>query len=78
MRKKLRDRSDATLADVTAPGVMVSPADLAAAGLVRSYSGINDWVRKGWLPAPHRLPNGRKYWTGEEIAESVTQRGCAV
>ena len=74
MRKKLRERSNATLADVTTPGRMVGPADLASAGVVRSYSGINEWVRKGWLPIPQRLPNGREYWTGEQIAETVGRR----
>ncbi len=69
MPKKLRERSQANLADVTQPGRMVTPSDLAAAGVVRSYSGIRDWVDKGWLPPPHELPNGRKYWTGEQIEE---------
>ncbi len=70
MPKKLRERSNATLADVMQPGRMVTPSDLAAAGIVRSYSSLRDWIRKGWLPPPSELPNGRKYWTGEQIAES--------
>ncbi len=70
MSKKLRERSNATLADVTQPGVMVTPSDLAAAGVVKSYSSLRDWIRKGWLPQPRELPNGRMYWTGEQIAES--------
>ena len=74
MAKKLRDRSLANLAEVLMPGRMVSPADLASAGIVRSYSGIRDWVRKGWLPEPKELPNGRIYWTGEQIAETVIRR----
>ena len=69
--KKLSERSTATLADITKPGCMVSPSDLASAGIVRSYSGIRDWIDKGWLPPPHELPNGRKFWTGEEIAEAL-------
>ena len=74
MRKKLRERSDATLARVTTPGCMVRPADLAAAGVVRSYSGINEWVRKKWLPPPRRLPNGGMYWFGETIADALARR----
>ena len=77
MPKKLRERSDATLADVTQPGRMVTPSDLAAAGVVRSYSSLRDWIRKGWLPPPPReLPNGRQYWTGEQIAESRALNPC--
>ena len=69
MPKKLRERSDATLADVTQAGKMVRPSDLAAAGVVQSYSTIREWIRKGWLPPPRELPNGYFYWTGEQIAE---------
>ena len=76
MPKKLCERSTATLADVTQPGVMVTPSDLAAAGLVRSYSTIRDWIKKGWLPPPHELANGRQYWTGEQIAESRALNPC--
>ena len=74
MPKKLRERSDATLTDVTTPGRLVSPSDLAAAGVVRSYSGIKDWVAKGWLMKPRQLPNGRLYWLGEEIAAALRRR----
>ncbi len=76
MPKKLRERSNATLADVTQPGRMVTPSDLAAAGVVRSYSSLRDWIKKGWLPAPRELPNGRQYWTGEQIAESRALNPC--
>ena len=76
MPKKLRERSSATLADVTQPGKMVTPSDLAAAGLVQSYSSLRDWIRKGWLPPPRKLPNGRQYWTGEQIADSRALNPC--
>ncbi len=76
MPKKLCERSNATLADVTQPGRMVTPSDLAAAGVVRSYSSLRDWIKKGWLPAPRELPNGRQYWTGEQIAESRALNPC--
>ncbi len=76
MSKKLRERSNATLADVMQPGRMVTPSDLAAAGIVRSYSSLRDWIKKGWLPPPRELPNGRQYWTGEQIAESRALNPC--
>ncbi len=71
-KKKLSQRSDATLAEILQnPGRMVTPSDLASAGIVRSYSTIGVWVRKKWLPEPHELPNGRKYWLGDEIATAL-------
>jgi hypothetical protein len=74
-KKRLCERSDATLGDITNNrGRMVSPSDLAAAGVVGSYSTINVWVDKGWLPEPHRLPNGQKYWMGGEIADALGRR----
>ena len=73
-QKKLSERSNATFADVTTPVRAVSPSDLASAGIIGSYSGINDWIRKGWLPRPIELPNGRKIWTGEVIAEMINRR----
>jgi hypothetical protein len=74
-RKKLRERSDATLGDILDnPGRIVSPSDLASAGVVGSYSTIKSWVDKGWLPEPHRLPNGQKYWTGGEIGDALGHR----
>ncbi len=76
MPKKLRERSNATLADVTQPGRMVTPSNLAAAGIVKSYSSLRDWIKKGWLPPPRELPNGRQYWTGEQIAESRALNPC--
>ena len=76
MPKKLRERSTATLADVTQSGRMVTPSDLAAAGVVRSYSSLRDWIRKGWLPPPRELPNGRIYWLGEQIAGSRALAPC--
>ena len=76
MPKKLRERSNATLADVTQPGRMVTPSDLAAAGVVGSYSSIRDWIEKGWLPPPRELPNGRIYWTGDKIAKSRALNFC--
>ena len=75
--KKLSERSDATLDDILKnPGRMVTPSDLASARIVRSYSTIGDWVRKKWLPEPHQLPNGRKYWLGNEIAAAL-KRGSS-
>jgi hypothetical protein len=66
--KRLCERSDATLGDILDnPGRKVSPSDLASAGVVGSYSTINDWIEKGWLPEPYRLPNGQIYWTGGQI-----------
>ncbi len=76
-KKKLSQRSDATLDDILKnPGRMVTPSDLASARIVRSYSTIGDWVRKKWLPEPHQLPNGRKYWLGDEIAAAL-ERGSS-
>ena len=76
-KKKLSQRSDATLGDILQnPERMVTPSDLASARIVRSYSTIGDWVRKNWLPQPHELPNGRKYWMGHEIAAAL-ERGSS-
>ena len=73
--KKLSERSDATLGDILSnPDRKVTPADLASAGIVRSYSTITDWVRKGWLAEPRRLPNGQKFWLGYEVAPVVQRR----
>jgi hypothetical protein len=74
MPKKLSERSRASLADVTTPGHMVCPADLASAGIIGSYSGIRDWIRKGWIAPPRKLPNGRMYWTGENIVDALRHR----
>ncbi len=74
MATKLSERSNATLADVTTTGRMVTPADLASAGVCRSYTSLQEWTRKGWLPEPHTLPNGRIYWLGEEIAAALSER----
>ena len=75
-KKKLRERSNATLGEILDnPDRMVTPSDLAASNVVRSYTGITEWVRKGWLPKPHELPNGRKYWLGRDIAQAL-RRGA--
>lgn len=74
-RKKLRERSDATLGDILDnPGMMVTPSDLASAGVTGSYSTIKAWVDRGWLPKPYRLPNGQEYWTGGQIADALGRR----
>ena len=74
-KKRLCQRSDATLGDILDnPGRMVSPSDLASAGVIGSYSTIKAWVDRGWLPKPHRLPNGQKYWTGGQIANALGRR----
>ncbi len=74
-RKKLRERSNATLGEIlSSPDRMVTPSDLAASGVVRSYTGQAEWVRKGWLDKPHELPNGRKFWFGHQIADAVRRR----
>lgn len=71
-RKKLSERSDTTLEDIFKnPGRIVTPSDLASAGVVGSYSTISEWVRKGWLPKPHEFPNGHKFWFGREIVPTV-------
>lgn len=76
-KKKLSERSEATLGQILKnPDQMVTPSDLASARVVKSYSTISEWVRKEWLPEPHQLPNGRKYWLGREIAAAL-ERGLA-
>ena len=73
-KKKLRERSNATLGDILSnPDRKVTPSDLAAAGIIGSYSTISEWLRKGWLPEPHRLPNGQFFWLGCQIAPVVRQ-----
>ncbi len=73
--KKLSERSDATLGDILSnPNRKVTPADLASAGIVESYSTIIEWERKGWLPEAYRLPNGQKIWLGHQIAPVVQRR----
>ena len=67
-KKKLRERSNATLGDILSnPDQKVTPSDLAAAGIIGSYSTIIEWERKGWLPEAYRLPNGQKFWFGRQI-----------
>ena len=71
-KKKLSERSDATLGDILKnPERIVTPSDLASAGVVRSYSTIKEWVRRGWLSEPHEFPNGHKFWFGREIVPTV-------
>ena len=74
-KKKLRERSNTTLGDILDnPSAMVTPSDLASAGITESYSTIKAWVDRGWLPEPHRLPNGQVYWTGGQIADALGRR----
>ena len=71
-KKKLCERSNATLGDILSnPDRKVTPADLASAGIVGSYSTMHDWIRKGWLAEPYELPNGQKFWFGRQIAPVI-------
>ena len=36
-----------------------------------SYSTLGAWIEKGWLPEPHIMPNGQKFWFGSEIADAL-------
>lgn len=67
-RKPLRERSSLTFGDIERqPDALVGCADLAAAGIVGSYSTIDRWVREGKLDPPIRLPSGQKKWRGSTI-----------
>ena len=71
-RKKLSERSNATLGDILKhPDRKVGPSDLASAGICGSYSTLGAWIEKGWLPEPHIMPNGQKFWFGSEIAAAL-------
>ena len=74
-KKKLRERSSVMLGDILAnPGMMVTPSALASSGLIQSYSGMHDWIENGWLDEPYVLPNGRLYWLGSQIADTLERR----
>ncbi len=71
-RKPLRERSEMTFGDMERnPDALVGPADLAAAGIVGSYSAIGRQVKDGRLPEPLRLPNGRPTWRAGTIVNVV-------
>ena len=65
-----------SLADLEAdPEALISARDLAALGLVCSYSGIGRWIERRWLPDPIILPNGRRAWKAGEIAAIYDRKG---
>jgi|GEM_PF-3421416 len=52
---------------------LLSVKDLIAAKVVGSRDGVHAAMKKGWLPAPIRWPNGRMFWRLSAIEQAVAK-----
>lgn len=53
------------------PGQLVFATDLAAAGIIRSYTAMNRAIKAGAIPPPYRLPGGRLAWEARTVLKMI-------
>lgn len=53
------------------PGMLIGPAELSGAGVVNNYSTLSDWIARGALPAPVKLPNGALRWRAGDVLAAL-------
>ena len=70
---RIRPNPSITIDDMRErPGMLVTPADLAGAGIVSNYPTLERWIARGGLPRPFRTPSGRQLrWRAGDVLAAL-------
>lgn len=69
---RIKPTQSCTIDDMRSrPGMLITPSDLAGAGIVSNYATLNRWLSAGALPQPFKTPGGGLRWRAGDILDAL-------